>query len=400
MAVEQALATRLFRINAEKARGVFHGGLIAGVLGLVRQTAEFDTLRASSGDLLLGIHPQDRDGNAIFIGAIGGVSGHGEKDTFKALRTLTTDKDHGIRGGTVFIAHYFEGRDDRTRLSPPGSPQIDLDVDVLDTASHHHLAGVAIWEPHSPALLKRLEQMGQSPEVFGLTAARLIADRFKEMGVVDGNAIVFSPDLGALERTAVMGKYLGKDVVFAHKTRTAPGEAAVDAFYILKSDGTVVDMPAGYLAGKTLLGMDDMIDTGGTLVSSVEKLKAEYGASRIYFGATHAIFSGQKAQDNLGGALHSGLLDGLVITDSLPSWQNVQHENIQVVSLTQPIASLVNVFSGHATETDLTLVQLCHYDPQMTKEDLNEAFEQRYIPQLAAQGRRHSPHAIFARHAN
>ena len=58
--------------------------------------------------------------------------------------------------------------------------------------------------------------------------------------------------------------------------------------------------------------VDDMIDTGGTLAKAAEALKA-HGARKVYAYATHAIFSGNAANN-----LKESVIDEIIVTDSIP----------------------------------------------------------------------------------
>ena len=68
----------------------------------------------------------------------------------------------------------------------------------------------------------------------------------------------------------------------------------------------------GQVDGRVCLLVDDMIDTGGTIVKAAEALKKN-GAERVIVAATHAIFSDPAAQ-----RLQSEAIDEVVVTDTVP----------------------------------------------------------------------------------
>jgi len=64
--------------------------------------------------------------------------------------------------------------------------------------------------------------------------------------------------------------------------------------------------------GRNLVVVDDMIDTGGTLIRAAEKLR-ECGAREIYACATHAVFSGDAVRK-----LEDSEVSRVVVTDTIP----------------------------------------------------------------------------------
>jgi ribose-phosphate pyrophosphokinase len=68
----------------------------------------------------------------------------------------------------------------------------------------------------------------------------------------------------------------------------------------------------GDVSGRTCLIVDDIIDTAGTLVKTVDTL-LEKGATRVYAGASHPVMSGEAVE-----RIQSSRLEQLVVTDSIP----------------------------------------------------------------------------------
>jgi len=80
----------------------------------------------------------------------------------------------------------------------------------------------------------------------------------------------------------------------------------------------------GDVKGKTAVIVDDIIDTAGTLAAAVKTVKEE-GASRVYAAATHAIFSGNAAEN-----LRNSGLEEIVVTDTIPMGPN-RPDNVRVL---------------------------------------------------------------------
>ena len=83
----------------------------------------------------------------------------------------------------------------------------------------------------------------------------------------------------------------------------------------------------GEVEGKVAIMLDDMIDTGGTLVAGA-KLLRDQGAKDIYACATHAIFS-PPAVERLG----SGVFTEVIVTNSIPHTPERDFPQLTVLSV-------------------------------------------------------------------
>jgi len=88
----------------------------------------------------------------------------------------------------------------------------------------------------------------------------------------------------------------------------------------------------GEVAGSTCILVDDIIDSGGTLVNAADAL-LEHGAKSVYAYITHGVLSGGAVA-----RVNASRLEELVITDSIQPTRDVQAaQNIRVL----PIANLI-----------------------------------------------------------
>lgn len=133
------------------------------------------------------------------------------------------------------------------------------------------------------------------------------------------NTVIVAPDVGSAERVKSYAKRLNLPVAIIHKTREKPG---------VVEEMTII----GDVEGKNILLVDDMIDTGGTLIKAAEVLKQK-GAQQIFACATHGIFSNNAKQ-----RIESSALDKVFITDSIP--QQSQGK-IEIISLTNLFAETI-----------------------------------------------------------
>jgi ribose-phosphate pyrophosphokinase len=130
-----------------------------------------------------------------------------------------------------------------------------------------------------------------------LIAAPVILDYFRKKGIK--NLVVVSPDVGGVERARAMAKRLEARLAIVDKRRPHPNEASV--YHLI---GDVKDCEA--------LVLDDMIDTGGTLVKVADKLR-ECGARKIYAAVVHGVLSGAAAE-----LVSRSAYEEMVLTDSIP----------------------------------------------------------------------------------
>ncbi len=112
---------------------------------------------------------------------------------------------------------------------------------------------------------------------------------------------VVSPDTGRVRVADTWSDRLGAPLAIIHKRRD-PNVA----------NQITVNEIVGEVDGRVCLLVDDMIDTGGTIVKAAQALKAN-GAERVIVTATHAVFSDPAAE-----RLQDAAIDEVVVTDTIP----------------------------------------------------------------------------------
>lgn len=155
----------------------------------------------------------------------------------------------------------------------------------------------------------------------------LLDDILKKTDLV--NPIVVSPDIGGVVRARAIAKLLNDaDMAIIDKRRPKANVAQV--MHII-----------GDVSDRDCILVDDMIDTGGTLVKAAEALK-ERGARRVFAYATHAVFSGSAAKN-----LASAALDEVIITDTIPLSPEVRALNkVRQLTLSGMLAEAIRRISN------------------------------------------------------
>ncbi|WP_454616931.1 ribose-phosphate pyrophosphokinase [Bradyrhizobium cenepequi] len=147
---------------------------------------------------------------------------------------------------------------------------------------------------------------------------RDIRDRFAL-----SNVMVVSPDVGGVVRARGLAKRINTPLAIIDKRRERPGESEVM---------NVI----GDVAGYTCILVDDIVDSGGTLVNAADALIAN-GAKEVFAYITHGVLSGGAAA-----RIASSRLKELVITDSILPTEAVRNSaNIRTLSIAGLISEAI-----------------------------------------------------------
>ncbi|UIN31694.1 ribose-phosphate diphosphokinase [Microbacterium binotii] len=250
-----------------------------------------------------------------------------EYRTFASGEILTRF-EVSIRGCDFFLLQSF---------GPPVNEWLMETLIMLDAAKRASAKRITVVAPYFPYSRQDKKGRGREP-----ISARLVADLLKTAGAdrvmsVDLHAAqiqgffngpvdhlfakpvlleyfertlspedrakltVVSPDTGRVRVADTWSDSLGAPLAIIHKRRD-PNVA----------NQVTVNEIVGSVAGRVCLLVDDMIDTGGTIVKAAQALKAS-GAERVIVAATHAVFSDPATE-----RLQDASIDEVVVTDTIP----------------------------------------------------------------------------------
>jgi ribose-phosphate pyrophosphokinase len=239
-------------------------------------------------------------------------------------------------------------------------------VDALKRASAKRITVVAPFYPYA-----RQDKKGRGREPI---SARLVADLFKAAGAdrimsVDIHAsqiqgffdgpfdhlfampvllehfrsqidpatlTVVSPDMGRVRVADIWSSKLGAPLALIHKRRDplVPNQVSVHEI-------------VGDVEGRVCLIVDDLIDTGRTIVKAAEALK-NAGAAGIIVAATHAVFSDPATE-----ILQSAFIDKVVVTDTLPVPEEKRWDRLTVLPIAPTIARAIREVFGEGSVTGM-----------------------------------------------
>ncbi len=149
------------------------------------------------------------------------------------------------------------------------------------------------------------------------------------------NLMVVSPDVGGVVRARGLAKRIDAPLAIVDKRRERPG------------DSEVMNV-IGDVKGRTCVLVDDIVDSGGTLVNAAEAL-LDQGATLVTGYITHGVLSGGAVA-----RIMASRLKELVITDSiLPSEAVKNAHNIRVLPVAQLLGEAIARTAGEKSVSSL-----------------------------------------------
>src|SRR6202167_3347192 len=189
---------------------------------------------------------------------------------------------------TAVLPYYGYGRQDR-KDKPRVPISAKLVASLLETAGADRIMALDLHAAQIQGFFDK--------PVDHLFFRPVTIDYFKPLNVPD--MTVVSPDAGGVERARAFGKRMNAPLAIIDKRREEANVAEVM---------NVV----GEVEGRHCLLVDDLIDTGGTLVKGAEAL-LEKGAASVSACATHAVLSGPAVD-----RIEESCLREVVVTNSIP----------------------------------------------------------------------------------
>ena len=166
-----------------------------------------------------------------------------------------------------------------------------------------------------------------------LTAMPVLVDYMRGLG---DDLVVVSPDAGRVKVAERYANDLHADLAIVHKRRVKGQKNTVEARDVV-----------GEVEGRTCVLIDDMIDTGGTIVAAAEQL-AERGATRVFACTTHGVFS-DPAIDRI----KNSVIEKVAMTNTLPLPSEKQCDKIEVLSVAAIIAKAIDAVFEDTSVSDI-----------------------------------------------
>ena len=180
---------------------------------------------------------------------------------------------------------------------------------------------------------------GQIQGFFDIPVDNLFATpifaRHAKKKIKSKNLICVAPDVGGTERARSLGKLLNVGLAIVDKRRPKPGQSQVMNI-------------VGDVKGKTCIIVDDIIDSGGTIVNAARALK-DRGAKEVYVYITHGVLSGEAVKK-----IKNSVIKNLVITDTIDNISRTKGaKNIEVLSISSLMGEAIKRISNSTSVSDL-----------------------------------------------
>ena len=276
----------------------------------------------ADGEIYIEINENIR-GNSIFI--IQSVSSPANDNLMELLLCIDALKRSSAKNITAVIPYFGYARQDR-KVVPRTSISAKLVSNLITNAGADRVVTVDL---HAG----QIQGFFDIP-VDNLFATPIFAKHIKRK-IKSNNIICVAPDVGGVERARALGKKLDVGLAIVDKRRPSPGKSQVM---------NVI----GNVKNKICILTDDIIDSGGTIVSAADAL-LKRGAKEVHVYATHGVFSGDAVKK-----IKNSKIKNLVITDSIDSSDKLKKvRNIEVLSISIFLTEAIKRISNSTSVSDL-----------------------------------------------
>ena len=228
---------------------------IASILGC--GYIEAATVRFPDGECYTRIEQETLDDDVVIV-----QNTYPDENLVEMFLLQDAVKNAGAKKITLVIPYFGYARQDR--VFKKGEPESAKVMCQLLSRVCDHVITVDL---HKENVL----------EAFGcpytdVKAANAMGDFFRDKDI----DMVFSPDIGAANRAKMVGERMGKPYDHLEKKRLSGTEV-------------VIQPASSDVKGKSVLIVDDMISTGGTIMTATTQLKAA-GARKVTVACTHGVY--------------------------------------------------------------------------------------------------------------
>jgi ribose-phosphate pyrophosphokinase len=221
----------------------------------------------------------------------------------------------------IVIPYYGYARQEK-KDAPREPISAKMVADVLTTAGANRIITMDL---HAPAI-----QGFFNIPVDHLSALDLICEYIKAKNIE--RPVVVSPDAGRAKTAEKLSTFLDTPFAIMMKKRPSHNESTITHI-------------VGEVSGQTPIIIEDMIDTGGTIVNVVEGLR-EKGSHEVFICATHPVFSGAALE-----RLDHPSIREVVVTDTIPLPEG-HSDRFVVISVAGLLANAIKIiYQGGSIST-------------------------------------------------
>jgi len=229
------------------------------------------------------------------------------------LIILDALKRASARRTTAVIPYYAYARQEK-KLKPREPISAKLVADLITVAGADRILAVDLH-------VQSIQGFFNLP-VDHLPAGPILAEDLVRRSLTGPDTVVVSPDVGGVGTAKALADRLNASLAIIAKRR--PDVNQVQILQVI-----------GELEGKRAVLVDDIIDTGGSIVSAAEAVQ-ESGVSEVYAYATHPVFSGSAVD-----RLQASSIREVVVTDTIPLPESKRRPKIRVLSIAPVLAEAI-----------------------------------------------------------
>tara|TARA_B100001778_G_scaffold325988_1_gene322100 strand:+ start:129 stop:1061 length:933 start_codon:yes stop_codon:yes gene_type:complete len=269
----------------------------------------------SDGEIYVEINENIR-GNSVFV--IQSTATPANDNLMELLLCIDALRRSSAKNITAVIPYFGYARQDR-KVVPRTSISAKLVSNLITKAGADRVVTIDL-------------HAGQIQGFFDIPVDNLFATpifaRHIKKRIKSKNIICVSPDVGGVARTRGLSKFLNTGLAIIDKRRPSPGKSEV-----MNVIGSVKD--------KCCIMVDDIIDSGGTIVNAAKVLK-EKGAKEIHVYITHGVLSGDAVNK-----IKKSDIKNLVITDTIDNHSKIKSaKNIEILSVSNLMAEAIRRISN------------------------------------------------------
>ena len=262
-------------------------------------------------------------GNTIFV--IQSTSNPANDNLMELLICIDALKRSSAKNITAVIPYFGYARQDR-KVVPRTAISAKLVSDLITHAGANRILSVDL-------------HAGQIQGFFNIPVDNLFATpifaRHIKKNINLNNLICVAPDVGGVERTRSLSRRLNTSIAIIDKRRPSPGKSEVMNI-------------VGNVKNKNCIIIDDIIDSGGTIVNAAKALK-EKGAKDVYVYITHAVLSGSAVDK-----IEKSQIKKLITTDTIDNQKKIKNsKKIEIISIAPMISEAMKRISNSTSVSSL-----------------------------------------------
>ena len=279
-------------------------------------------IRFADGEVYVEINENIR-GNSIFV--VQSTSNPANDNLMELLICIDALRRSSAKNITAVIPYFGYARQDR-KVVPRTAISAKLVSNLITNAGANRILSVDL---HAG----QIQGFFDIP-VDNLFATPIFARHIKKKLSLD-NLICVSPDVGGVERTRALSRKINVGIAIIDKRRPAPGKSEVMNII-------------GNVKNKVCVIVDDIIDSGGTIVNAAKALK-DKGAKNVYVYITHAVLSGLAVE-----RIEKSNIKKLITTDTIDNSKKISGcKKIEIISIAPMISEAMKRIANSTSVSSL-----------------------------------------------